>query len=85
MAVAPSFNCARARLRAEKAICANPEVAALDNEMAALYVQIRRGLRGSKRRALIERQKQWLKQRNSCRSDIACLIRHYQTRIRQLQ
>ena len=42
MAVAgkPSFNCARARRAAEKAICANPELADLDREINAMSIRV---------------------------------------------
>ena len=35
----PSFNCATARRKAEKAICANPELADLDREVQGSYVR----------------------------------------------
>jgi tetratricopeptide (TPR) repeat protein len=35
----PSFNCATARRKVEKAICANPELADLDREVHAAYVK----------------------------------------------
>jgi tetratricopeptide (TPR) repeat protein len=35
----PSFNCATARRKVEKAICANPELADLDREVQGLYVR----------------------------------------------
>ncbi len=83
--VKPSFNCAKAWSKAEKAICANLEIATLDNEMVSIYVKHRRALRGARRRALINQQKQWLKQRNACGSDVACLAQRYGERIQQLQ
>jgi uncharacterized protein YecT (DUF1311 family) len=83
--VKPSFNCARAATTTEKAICADPAIAALDNVMAGLYRKANAARRGSARNALVAQQKQWLRQRNNCGSSIACLARVYAERIGQLQ
>lgn len=83
--VAPSFDCAKARSKTEKAICAIPEIARLDNEMAGLYLQRRRASKGSKRNALSEQQRQWQRKRNACGSRASCLIEVYGQRIEQLR
>jgi len=83
--VKPSFDCATARVPAEKAICANPELARLDIEMVDLYIARKRAFRGGRRATLRRQQLQWLGQRNACRSDVACLTNVYQKRIQQLQ
>ena len=84
-AVKPSFNCAKAYARAEKAICGSPAIATLDNVMVDLYKKARAARKGAARGALVAQQKQWLKQRNACGSDIGCLAQRYGTRIQQLQ
>jgi len=84
-AVKPSFNCAKAFAKAEKAICSSPAIATLDNVMVDLYKKVRRGRRGAARNALVTQQKAWLRQRNTCGSDIGCLAQRYGTRIQQLQ
>jgi uncharacterized protein YecT (DUF1311 family) len=84
-AVKPSFNCAKAFTKTEKAICASPAIATLDNVMVGLYKKVRGARKGAARNALVAQQKQWLKQRNACGSDIACLAQRYGTRIQQLQ
>lgn len=81
----PSFDCAGARLATEMAICASPEIANYDSTMAALYVQRRRGLTGARRQQLTIQQRNWLNRRNSCGSNLSCLKRVYEQRIRQLQ
>jgi hypothetical protein len=81
----PSFDCAGARLATEKAICASPELAYYDSTMAALYVQRRRSLTGARRQQLTSQQRNWLNRRNSCGSNLSCLKRVYEQRIRQLQ
>ncbi len=83
--VKPSFNCAKAVARAEKAICSSPEIATLDNVMAGLYKKARAARRGAARNALAARQRQWLKRRNACGQDTACLAQRYGERIQQLQ
>jgi uncharacterized protein len=83
--VKPSFNCAKAYAKAEKAICANPAIATLDNVMVDLYKKARAARKGAARNAITAQQKQWLKQRNACGPDIACLAQRYGERIGQLQ
>lgn len=83
--VAPSFDCAKARSRVEKTICASPEIARLDNEMAGLYLKRRRASKGSNRNALTQQQRQWQRTRNSCGSSTSCLIKTYGQRIEQLR
>ncbi len=81
----PSFDCSTARADAEQAICANPDVAALDNQMVKHYYAKKRTLKGRQRDALTQRQKRWLRQRNACGPNVSCLIGVYQKRIQQLQ
>ena len=58
----PSFNCRGARTSVERAICANPVLAAKDRRMASLYEQA-----GGSRRGPVDRsQWRWLAARNSC-------------------
>jgi hypothetical protein len=84
-AVKPSFNCAKAYAKAEKAICSSPAVATLDNVMVGLFKKARAARKGAARNALTAQQKRWLKLRNACQSDIACLAQRYGERIQQLQ
>jgi len=53
--------------------------------MAGLYKKARAARKGAARNALAAQQKQWLRQRNACGSDIACLAHRYGERIGQLQ
>jgi hypothetical protein len=58
----PSFNCRGARTSVERAICANPVLAAKDRRMASLYEQA-----GGSRRGPVDRsQWRWLAARNAC-------------------
>ncbi len=81
----PSFDCARAATATEKAICASPAIATLDRVMAEAYGKIYAARRGTARSALVRQQKEWLKRRNACGADVACLATVYSTRISELQ
>ena len=81
----PSFDCRKARSRDEKAICANPEIARLDSQMAKLYSKRRRSLRGAAGRKLTQSQRAWLGKRRACGSNVSCLKSVFQERIRQLR
>ncbi len=76
-ASAQSFDCNRARLDAEVAICDSPRLARLDEEMSSLYFglprYVREEIKGSQRR--------WLRQRNACGYDEDCIARAYLRRI----
>lgn len=70
MAVAgkPSFNCAAARRPAEKAICANPELANLDRQINAVNTKVVRDATADSPRAgraLQREQDEFLRQRNA--------------------
>ncbi len=83
LAVAPdhthaaSFDCGVARTPVERAICSNPSLGALDSQLADLYRAVREAERDS--------QRAWLRQRNECGGDVACLTRQYNERIAQLR
>jgi hypothetical protein len=81
----PSFNCRGARTSVERAICANPVLAAKDRRMASLYEQA-----GGSRRGPVDRsQWRWLAARNSCARAGApalhgCIDQVYSARIAEL-
>lgn len=58
MAVAgkPSFNCAVARRPAEKAICANPELANLDRQIHAVNIRVMREAQSVRERQALQRE-----------------------------
>ena len=79
-AAAPSFDCAKAGNWAEKQICANDELAALDAWFAPLYGQVAQRLTGKDVDALKAKRKAWLKTRNDCKAEpdgTACLKARY--------
>lgn len=73
-----SFDCARARAGVETRICANPDLAARDRELAGLYRRAREA--SPDPAALRIFQQNWLASRNACRDD-PCLSHHYGERI----
>jgi hypothetical protein len=79
----PSFNCRSARTSVERAICADPALAAKDRRMASLYEQA-----GGSRKGPVDRpQWRWLAVRNACgRAPAlqACIDQVYDARIAEL-
>src|SRR5262245_59848997 len=80
-AAAPSFDCAKAGNWAEKQICGNDALAALDAWIAPLYGQVAQRLTGKDVDALKAKRKAWLKSRGDCKAEAdgtACLKTRYQ-------
>ncbi|PVA12015.1 hypothetical protein DC366_03600 [Pelagivirga sediminicola] len=67
----PSFDCRRAGTPTEIAICANPSLAALDSALAAAW-------NAGGRRA---DQAAWLRSRDACGADVACLEHSMRSRV----
>jgi tetratricopeptide (TPR) repeat protein len=62
----PSFNCATARRKVEKAICANPELADLDRQVQGSYVRaVAEKLAPQQARKLKREQEEYISRRNS--------------------
>lgn len=85
LVAAPSFDCQKARSASERAICADPELAALDTEMARLYAQSRKAAAADKTSSLIVQQRVWLKRRAACGAEGACLKALFRERIAELE
>ena len=81
----PAFDCRLQTSEAEAAICNKPELALLDNEMSRLYMQALKSLNEAKRIALMTEQRLWVKARNGCGSNAACLLQTYQEHIAKLK
>jgi uncharacterized protein len=78
---APSFECAKARGRTEKMICAERPLAALDRQVADLYAL---ALAQATDLSDVKReQRRWLGDRDGCK-EIACIESSYQQRLTQL-
>ena len=82
----PSFNCARAKNDTEKTLCSNPSLAIQDRQVSKIYATRLRQVRtdATARRTTMRRQRNFIKQRNLCRTNIACLNNLYEMRFYDL-
>ncbi|WP_353861139.1 lysozyme inhibitor LprI family protein [Azospirillum formosense] len=84
---AAGFPCSKAATPTEKAICADPALSALDERLAASYRAALEQLSGASPEegaagtAVKADQRAWLRDRDSCRADTACLRRAYDGRV----
>ena len=77
VAKAASFDCNKATTETEIAICADPELGALDELMGAVWrIETRTTLD-------ILTQKKWLNERDECTSNIKCLTDVYVERLKK--
>lgn len=79
--ISPSFNCNRARLAAELAICGSGQLARYDRELSDLYRQLKDRMSRTQRKRLDRVQKGWLAQRNRCGGQVDCIGTQYRQRI----
>lgn len=87
-AASPSFDCAKAGNWAEKQICKNDELAALDGWFGPLYGQVVARLPKADAEALRTERKAWLKDRNACKDDkdgVGCLKARYRDFVGRLE
>jgi uncharacterized protein YecT (DUF1311 family) len=80
----PSFNCANARTRGEIAVCNDPELAALDRQMAGQYNAAVSEADLSQRRLLERTRGRFLSYRDRC-GNAECIANTYRSRIREIQ
>ncbi|MEI4484824.1 MliC family protein [Frigidibacter sp. MR17.14] len=82
----PSFDCAKAESAAEKAVCADPALAAMDRELARVYALAAAKGDDSSLKAM---QRGWIKGRDDCwKADDgvpACTRREYALRIEEIR
>ena len=78
----PSFDCAKASNDAERLVCSDRELAALDVKMADLYQLGLNSVADSNE--FTGEQKVWLSRRDAC-TDKQCLVVSYDDRIKDLQ
>ena len=77
----PSFSCRRVYSCPERVICRTPDLARLDCAMAGLYLALQGAASRKGARELLESQRDWLADRDSCGCDVRCLYKAYQSRI----
>lgn len=85
LAKAASFPCEKAEAADEKAVCEHRPLNDLDVEMAVRFEILKDMLAMGNRTTLQEDQEAWLKERQTCGADIACLRGAYETRLKVLR
>jgi len=83
---AASFNCSARNLTAnEQTICSDLQLNDDDVKMATMYTMLKglfaMGVSGN----MADDQRAWLKTREACGADVACISKAYKVRIGQLQ
>lgn len=81
LAVAASFDCAKAATPTERTICAVEKLSILDEKMAKRFSEAKRN---DPDNTLLADQQVWLRERNGCGSDEECLQASYWLRIATL-
>ncbi|MDR3375019.1 MAG: lysozyme inhibitor LprI family protein [Ancalomicrobiaceae bacterium] len=82
-AEAQSFSCRTTNNCTEAVICSDHQLGRLDEKMADRYYKLRSLSGRREARQLLEGQRDWLADRNSCGCNADCLIDYYTSRIRQ--
>nr|BFD41677.1 hypothetical protein FFPRI1PSEUD_31760 [Pseudomonas sp. FFPRI_1] len=80
---ASSFDCRKAASASEKAICADPYTAGLDRQLGEAWTATLAQSRDPK--ALRLDQRQWLRERDQCAAQLACLRGAYLSRLSVLR
>lgn len=81
---AASFDCQKANLPTEKAICQYRSLNDQDVKMATTFNILTHLLPMGGRDALKDEQRLWLQQRNRCAAKVTCIASQYQQRQTQL-
>jgi uncharacterized protein len=81
----PSFDCTRARSADELAVCASPELAALDRLLSQRYYGLAETLPADGLASLRSAQGEWLTLRGRCEANVPCIAQAYRSRIAALQ
>ena len=81
----PGLDCRTVTTATEGAICASPELAALDQQLTTAYRAAIAGSDVSAAARLRNAQRQWILNRNSCGADTACIATAYRNRIAALK
>lgn len=76
----PSFDCRKAKTAAEKLICLDWDLSALDFKVAELWYVLTETSSGANKAA----QSKWLESRNACQFSAQCIRDKYQQRVKAL-
>lgn len=77
--------CPSAATLTEKSICRNERLSALDIKMGRLYFAKLRRRSASGKARLKNSQRTWLGTRDACKSNVGCIVRKYEDRIRYMR
>ncbi|MGD9803536.1 MAG: caspase family protein [Hyphomicrobiaceae bacterium] len=82
--VQPSFDCKEHYKDAEVAVCNNPELAILDNELSRVYASAHGAANTRRKEDILATQRRWITDRDECGIEPGCIARAYRTRIAYL-
>ena len=82
--LAASYDCTRASTAAEIAVCDNPSLNRMDEDLAVTYRSLLDRLPPRQAAHLRDDQRSWLVARDSCGADVRCLRARYQERMARL-
>ena len=84
-AQAQSFSCSNASTAAEFTVCNSENLQILDEKLNEVFADsFVTAATVPQRQKIARKQSKWVQKRNSCRTDVSCLSRRYQERIRVL-
>jgi uncharacterized protein len=75
------IDCSKASLPAERTICHSYALGQAEARIATLFGVVKSLVGMGQRSDIADAQRQWLRERDACESDTACLARAYQSRI----
>jgi uncharacterized protein len=78
-----AIDCTQATTPTDKAICQDKDLGDLDKALSSVYGRLLR-LPPALKKELVQSQKRWLTQRNTCQDKLACLQDSYRQRIEAL-
>lgn len=81
----PSFDCLKARTKTELTMCREPDLWGPDRVNSAVYNWVMSGINSEQRNSLRKRQREWLRYRDQCGADTACLVAVYDDRTHQFK
>jgi WD40 repeat protein len=78
-------DCAIDNAESERAVCQSARLSELDRELNSIYFTVLKNTQRSQRADLINSQREWLRLRNNCKDDEACISSVYEERIKELR
>jgi uncharacterized protein len=80
---AASFDCKKAKLPAEIAVCSDPTLSSQDEELARQYLPLVKSAPAAPAKEIKAEQKAWLAERNACGADKQCIMGSYRERLQR--